>query len=74
LVAPVVSEGVESRDVYLPNDEWLGLYDGAPVAAGWHHAAAPRGMPPVFVRAAAPMRAVLLALGREHAAAAGALA
>ena len=74
LVAPVVSEGVESRDVYLPHDEWLGLYDGAPVAAGWHHVAAPRGMPPVFVRAAAPMCAALLALGREHAAAAGALA
>lgn len=72
-MAPVVTEGVEGRTVYLPPDAWLGLYDGAPVAAGWHHAPAPYGMPPVFVRAAAPMRAVLLAIGHAHADAANRL-
>ena len=73
LVAPVVTEGVDAREVYLPSDEWLGLYDGLPVAAGWHHATAPLGLPPVFVRAAAPMRAALLEMGRAHAASAAAL-
>jgi alpha-glucosidase len=74
LVAPVVSEGARGRSVYLPADDWLNLYDGAPVEAGWHEAAAPIGLPPAFVRAAAPMRADLLIIGAAHAAAAKALA
>lgn len=68
LVAPVVTEDVTARAVYLPVDEWLDFYDGRPVAPGWHHREAPEGRPPVFVRAAAPMREALLAIGRAHAA------
>lgn len=74
LVAPVVTEGAAARAVYLPDDDWRCLYDGTPHAAGWHDRAAPNGLPPVFVRAAAPMRETLLALGAAHAAAARGLA
>ena len=74
LVAPVVSEGAGSRAVYLPADDWLCFYTGAPVAAGRASFAAPNGRPPVFVRAAAPMRDALLAIGKAHAGAAEALA
>mgnify|MGYP002780767733 FL=1 len=74
LVAPVVSAGAAGREVYLPADDWLDFYSGAPVAAGERHVAAPHGKPPVFVRAAAAMRADLLAIGRAHAAVAEALA
>ncbi|MBM3954770.1 MAG: alpha-glucosidase [Planctomycetes bacterium] len=68
LVAPVVTEGVSGRAVYLPADAWLGFYDGAAAAPGWHTVEAPPGRPPVFVRAAAPLRELLLAVGRAHAA------
>lgn len=75
LVAPVVTEGAVARDVYLPaGDRWHLLWDGSPLAAGWHSVAAPKGLPPVFVREGAPMFDALLAIGREHAAAAGGLA
>jgi sulfoquinovosidase len=70
LVAPVVTEGAAERRVYLPDDHWLCFYSGAPVAPGWADCAAPNGLPPVFVRAAAPLRAELLAIGAAHAAAA----
>lgn len=73
MVAPVVTEGTQGRDLYLPDDEWLNLYDGAPVPSGWQHCPAPQGMPPVFVRASAPMRAELLAIGAAHAEAARSL-
>jgi sulfoquinovosidase len=74
LVAPVVTEGATMRELYVPADDWLDFYTGAPVAAGMHNVAAPTAMPPVFVRAAAPMLAELLAIGRAHAAKAELLA
>jgi len=74
MVAPVVTQGTASRDVYLPEDNWRDFYTGAAVAAGWHQAGAATGRPPVFVQADAPMLAELLAIGRAHAAAADALA
>lgn len=74
LVAPVVNAGAAGRDVYLPADDWLDFYSGTQVAAGERHVVAPIGKPPVFVRAAAAKCADLLAIGRAHAAAAGALA
>ena len=70
LVAPVVTEGAGGRDVYLPADTWVNLYDGAAVEPGWHHFAAPDGLPPVFVRAAATQCDELLIIGAAHAAAA----
>jgi sulfoquinovosidase len=74
LVAPVVTEGVDGRDVYVPDDDWVDFYTGARVAAGMQHVAAPNGRPPVFVRAAAPMLGDLLTIGADHAAQAEALA
>lgn len=73
LVAPVVTAGDVGRAVYLPDDLWLNLYDGAPAASGWHEFAAPIGLPPVFVRKGATMQAELLTIGAAHAAAVRAL-
>ena len=74
MVAPVVTEGATSREVYLPADTWVDFYTGTPIVAGGHTMAAPNGKPPVFVRAAAPMLAELLTIGRAHAVEAEALA
>jgi sulfoquinovosidase len=73
MVAPVVTEGSAGRGVYLPDDVWLSLYDGVAATPGWQYCPAPNGLPPVFVRSSAPMRDALLAIGRDHAAAAKAL-
>ncbi len=49
LVAPVVSEGATSRDVYLPPGDWYHVWTGERVAGGRSIAVdAPIGSPPVF--------------------------
>lgn len=68
MVAPIVTEDAAGRRVYLPADDWLDFYDGNPVTPGWHWVDAAYGRPPAFVRAAAPMRDILLGIGRAHAA------
>ncbi|MBQ1505890.1 MAG: alpha-glucosidase, partial [Erysipelotrichales bacterium] len=50
LVAPVVQKGAESRTVFLPEDEWEGLWDQKEYKPGEHTAKAPIGMIPVYVR------------------------
>lgn len=74
LVAPVVRAGADGREVYIPADGWCSFYDGSAAPAGTHHFAAPKGLPPVFVREGAAMQPELLTIGRAHAAAAQALA
>ncbi len=50
LVAPVYKEGATSREVYLPGDQWIGLFDGKEYTGGKTMVDAPIGQPPVFVR------------------------
>lgn len=48
LVAPVVTEGATSREVYLPPGTWFHVFTGERFEGGTHTVAAPLGTPPVF--------------------------
>ena len=50
LVAPVWQEAQETRDVYLPEGEWIHLWSGSVYPQGEHTVPAPLGKPPVFCR------------------------
>lgn len=50
LVAPVLREEKNGRRVYLPEDEWIGVWDGKEYGAGEHEICAPLGTIPVFYR------------------------
>lgn len=50
LVAPVLREGKSKRTVYLPKDEWVGIWDEKEYGAGEHEICAPLGTIPVFYR------------------------
>ena len=50
IVAPVVHEGASSRNVTLPDGDWVHLWSGDIFAKGTYDIAAPHGQPPVFTR------------------------
>ncbi len=50
MVAPVIEEDAVTRDVYLPDDDWVHIWSGQSVGAGRHTIDAPIGSPPVFWR------------------------
>jgi alpha-glucosidase (family GH31 glycosyl hydrolase) len=50
LVAPVIEEGVTSREVYLPAGRWWHLFEQRWYDAGWHTIDAPLESIPVFLR------------------------
>lgn len=50
MVAPVIEEGAVTRDVYLPEGEWVHVWTGKRFGAGRHNINAPIGSPPVFWR------------------------
>lgn len=53
LVAPVLKQGAKTRDVYLPEDEWVHLWSGKEYRGGNVTVDAPIGQPPVFIRKSA---------------------
>ena len=54
LVAPVLDEGADKRSVYLPDDEWVNLWNGYELVGGTYSVDAPIGEPPVFCRKSSP--------------------
>ncbi|HPX47056.1 MAG: Alpha-xylosidase [Spirochaetes bacterium ADurb.Bin269] len=50
LAAPVLKKGRKTRKVYIPEDGWIGLFDGKARSKGWRTEPAPFGYPPVLVR------------------------
>jgi len=49
LIAPVVTEGATSREVYLPEGEWFHVFSGARYEGAQRVTVeAPIGTPPVF--------------------------
>lgn len=51
LVAPLLEENTEKRTVYLPEGQWIGLFDRRTVAGGQTVTAGGDGRIPVFLRA-----------------------
>jgi alpha-glucosidase len=54
LVAPVLEEGDVKKSVYLPDDEWVNLWNGYELIGGTYEVDAPLGQPPVFCRKNSP--------------------
>ena len=50
LVAPVITEGAVTREVYLPDDEWIHAPSGTEFRGGVYTVSAPIGAIPVFYR------------------------
>ena len=50
LVAPVIKQGENKREVYLPSDEWVHLWSGREYGGGSFTVDAPIGEIPVFIR------------------------
>jgi alpha-glucosidase len=50
LVAPVLKEGVESRELVLPSGRWIHFFTKKTFQGGHCIVDAPLGMPPVFFR------------------------
>ena len=50
LAAPVLRPGAVTREVYLPEDEWVHLWSGEEYRGGVYEVEAPIGKIPVFVR------------------------
>lgn len=50
LVAPVIKAGVNSREVYLPDDEWVHLWSKKEYKGGTYTVSAKIGEIPVFIR------------------------
>lgn len=53
LVAPVLEQGADTREVTLPDDEWIHLWTQQVYRGGTVEVPAPLGQPPVFFRAKA---------------------
>lgn len=68
LVAPVIEEGVESRTVLLPDDDWVHLWSGEAFAGGTYIITAPNGQPPVFYRKASRHTPLFMLIGEEFGA------
>jgi alpha-glucosidase len=65
IVAPVVQEGATSRNVTLPDGDWVHLWSGDVYAKGIYDIAAPHGQPPVFTRKDSAHAALFSAIARE---------
>ena len=50
LVAPILTEGADSRRVYLPDDKWVHFFTHTEYGGGVFEVDAPIGCPPVFIR------------------------
>jgi alpha-glucosidase (family GH31 glycosyl hydrolase) len=50
LIAPVLQDYISSRQVYLPNGKWYGLFDGKCYAGGTCDVALTREYTPVFMK------------------------
>lgn len=50
LVAPVLQDYIDAREVYLPEGDWFELFTGKKTAGGKHRAALRRRYTPVYMR------------------------
>ncbi len=64
LVAPVIDKGATTKQVYLPEDEWVHLYSGQEFDGGMVIVDAPIGQPPVFIRKGSDRFDELMSVGK----------
>jgi len=64
LVAPILHEGKTSREVWLPGDDWCGVWDDTQHGSGIQVQNAPIGRPLVWYRKASPWSDVFRSLGQ----------
>ena len=60
LVSPVIKPSEENHEVFLPDDEWIDLWDENEYRGGLHTIASPIGKPPVFIRKKSQFKTELL--------------
>lgn len=60
LVSPVIKEGETEHTVFLPNDEWIYLWDETTFNGGTHIIHSPLGKVPVFIRKDSQYKETLL--------------
>jgi sulfoquinovosidase len=65
VVAPVVEENKDGRDVVLPQGEWLQLWSGKAYSGGTHYIVASHGQPPVFTRKDSVFAALFASITEE---------
>lgn len=63
MVAPVYLEGAETREVYLPEDEWIHLWTGKSYGQGTYSIDTPMGYPAVFYRKTSPYNTLFERIG-----------
>lgn len=60
LVAPVLMEGEEVKECYLPKDHWIHIFSGQEYEGGIITVNAPIGKPPIFIRSDSEWREYIL--------------
>ena len=64
-VAPIYNEGQTIQKLYLPEDEWVYLWDGRQFGKGWVEIEAPIGKPAVFYRKQSPYKDIFEEIRKE---------
>lgn len=64
LVAPVIEPKTNEWRVYLPDDEWVHLWNGRVFTKGWTEVDAPIGYPPVFYRRESTFKQLFSKIGK----------
>jgi alpha-glucosidase len=67
LISPVLKPDEKVHEVFLPEDEWIYLWDETLFKGGKHLIASPMGAPPVFIRKTSNNKNILLKIkeGKE---------
>jgi len=60
LMSPVIKPGEDSHEVFLPDDDWIHLWDESEYKGGVYTIASPIGKPPVFIRKKSQYKNTLL--------------
>lgn len=65
LICPVLKAGENEHNVFLPEDEWIYLWDEQHYSGGTYKITSPLGKPPVFVRMKSPYREMLIRMKED---------
>jgi len=66
LICPVLKAGENEQNVFLPEDEWIYLWNEQHYSGGSHTITSSLGKPPVFVRMKSPYREMLIRMKEDE--------